>query len=44
MEQDKLINLLKECYEYLTGAKDLTMGRLTDLCNRIKEVLDEDNV
>ena len=33
--------LLKECYEYLTGAKDLTMGSLTDLCNRIKEVLDE---
>ncbi len=44
MEQDKLINLLKDCYEYLSGNKDLTMGRLTDLCNRIKEVLDEDNV
>lgn len=44
MEQDKLINLLKECYEYLTGAKDLTMGRLTDLCNRIKEILDEETM
>lgn len=40
-ESTKLKELLKECYEYLTGAKDLTMGRLTDLCNRIKEVLDD---
>ena len=43
MTQDRLISLLKECYEYLSGAKDLTMGRLTDLCNRIKEVLDNND-
>lgn len=35
----KLINLLKKCYEYLSGNKDLTMGKLTALCMEIEEVI-----